>query len=183
MRIGTLLLMRHLLLLSIALALISGCGAAPANHSAMALPDSAVVIAAEADAVLALAKDGAAAVTVINVWATWCGPCRDEFPALHAAIQRHQPDARLLLYSVDFEDQASAVRAFLAERGLRDTVYLKTGDEQHFIETMHPTWSGALPATLVFDRAGHLREFWEGEADSARFERSIQAALEPHGGS
>lgn len=183
MRIGTLVLMRNVFLLLITLALIASCSADSAKRSATALPDSAVVIPAEADVVLARAKDGAAAVTVVNVWATWCGPCREEFPALLAAIQRHQPQARLLLYSADFDDQASAVRAFLAERGVRDTVYLKTGDEQRFIETIHPTWSGALPATLVFDRAGQLREFWEGEADSARFERAIQAALEPHGGS
>ena len=183
MRIGTLLHMRNIVLLSLIVAMLSGCSTGPAKHSAAALPDSAVVVPATADAVLARAKDGAAAVTVVNLWATWCGPCREEFPALLAAIQRHEPDARLLLYSADFEDQASAVRAFLAERGVRDTVYLKTGDEQRFIETMHPTWSGALPATLVFDRAGQLREFWEGEADSARFERAIQAALEPHGGS
>lgn len=183
MRIGTLRLMRTLLLLSIGLAFLTGCSSGPGKPAATTLPDSAVVIPAPADLVLARAQDGTAGVTVVNVWATWCGPCREEFPALLAAIQRHQPDARLLLYSADFEDQASAVRAFLAERGVRDTVYLKTGDDQHFIEAMHPTWSGALPATLVFDRAGQLREFWEGEADSARFERAIQAALEPHGGS
>jgi len=171
------------LLLFLCLAALTGCGADNSKRSAAALPDSAVVVPAEASVVLARAQDGAAAVTVVNVWATWCAPCRAEFPALLAAIERHKPDARLVLYSADFEDQAAEVRAFLAERGVRDTVYLKTGDDQRFIETLHPTWSGALPATLVFDRAGRLSEFWEGEADSTRFERAIQAALEPHGGS
>jgi thiol-disulfide isomerase/thioredoxin len=141
-----------------------------------------VVVPAGPEQVLGHARDGAAAVTLVNVWATWCGPCREEFPAMLAAIERHKDDARLVLYSADFDDQTSAVRAFLAERGVRDTVYLKTGDDTHFINTLHPDWSGALPATLVFDRAGELRAFWEGEADSARFEQAIVAALQPHGG-
>lgn len=161
--------------------LLFGCSGG-AHHTATNAPDSSVVVPAEPAAVLAHARDGAAAVTVVNVWATWCGPCREELPALLAAVRRHHPDARLLLYSADFDDQAPQVREFLAEQGVRDTVYLKTGDDAAFIQTLHPDWSGALPATLVFDRAGRLREFWEGQADSARFERAIRAALAPQGG-
>lgn len=174
--------MRKLLTLLIAAGLI-GCGNSKSPRSSGALPDSAVIVTAEPEYVLARARDGAAAVTLVNLWATWCGPCRAEFPALLAAVERHHPDVRLLLYSADFADETSGVRAFLAERGVRDTVFLKTGDDATFIQGVHPAWSGALPATLVFDRAGTLRDFWEGEADSARFERAIQAALEPHGGS
>lgn len=165
----------------LSLSTLAGCGSAEQGSTA-AQPDSSVVVLADASTVLARARDGAAAVTVVNVWATWCGPCREEFPALLAAVERHKPDTRLLLYSADFDDQAPQVRTFLAEQGVRDTVYLKTGDDAQFIHTLQPDWSGALPATLVFDRAGRLREFWEGQADSARFERAIQAALEPQGG-
>ncbi len=160
-----------------ALALLAGCSSGNGSRTSATLPDSSVVVPAEASSVLARAQNGSAAVTVLNVWATWCGPCREEFPAMLAAIERHSPDARLLLYSADFDDQAPAVRKFLAERGVRDTVYLKSGDDSEFIRTLHPDWSGALPATLVFDREGTLRSFWEGEADSARFETAIQAAL------
>jgi thiol-disulfide isomerase/thioredoxin len=114
---------------------------------------------------------------VLNVWATWCGPCRAEFPGMLAAIRRH-PQVRLALVSADFDGQLPAVRGFLAQHGVADTTYLKTGSDQDFIDALSPAWSGALPATLVLDASGRKVAFWEGEADTTRFEAAIARALD-----
>lgn len=116
--------------------------------------------------------------TLVNVWATWCEPCREEFPALlNVARQRHGDGVRLVLVSADFETQLPAVRSFLNEHGVRDTTYIRMGDDMAFIDTLSTAWSGALPATFVYDRAGHEIAFWEGRADEARFLTAIDAAI------
>ena len=140
------------------------------------------VMAATASQISARARDGAADVTLLNVWATWCGPCREEFPAMLATAARHEGRLRLLLLSADFEDEVAAARAFLRDHGVTDTSWIKTGKDQEFIDGIHPQWSGALPATLVFDRRGRLVTFWEGGADSARFESAVRLALTSQGG-
>jgi len=113
---------------------------------------------------------------VLNVWATWCGPCRAEFPALLRVARRH-PDVRLVLVSADFDTQVHAVREFLAAHGVRDTTYLKHESDQAFIDGLDPAWSGSLPATLVYDAHGRRVASWEGAADSTRFEAAIAAAV------
>jgi hypothetical protein len=90
-------------------------------------------------------------------------------------VKRH-PGVRLVLASADFETQAPGVRAFLAAHGVRDTTYLKHEGDQAFIDGLDPDWSGALPATLVYDARGRRVAFWEGAADSTRFEAAIAAA-------
>jgi len=117
-------------------------------------------------------------VTVVNLWATWCAPCRAEMPALLRVARAHQGDGvRLMLVSVDFDDQLPAVRKFLAGHGVDQTTYFKNEDDQTFINAVNPQWSGALPATLIYDRKGRLVEFWEGAADENRFEHAVIAAL------
>lgn len=162
-------------------ALAAGCtrDAAPPRAAA---PDSAVLVPVTAADVHALARRGDAKVTLVNVWATWCGPCREEFPELLEAARAHEKDGvRLALVSADFDDQRSEVLAFLAEQGWRDTAYLKAEGDQAFINGVHSAWGGALPATLVLDGDGRVRAFWEGRADRARFEAAIQQALAPAG--
>ena len=117
-------------------------------------------------------------VTVLNLWATWCAPCRAEMPALLSVARAHKADGvRLLLVSVDFDDQLPQVRKFLAGNGVDQTTYFKNEPDQQFINAVHPQWSGALPATLVYDKKGKLVEFWEGAGDENRFEHAVIAAL------
>lgn len=117
-------------------------------------------------------------VTVLNLWATWCAPCRAEMPALLSVARAHKADGvRLLLVSVDFDDQLPQVRKFLAGKGVDQTTYFKNESDQTFINAIHPQWSGALPATLVYDKKGKLVEFWEGAGDENRFEHAVIAAL------
>lgn len=170
---------------------LSGCGGrTPGERSAatpseepppsVALADTGadpIVVPIGADGIRARAR-AAGGVTVVNLWATWCAPCRAEMPALLRVAQAHRDDGvRLMLVSVDFEDQLGGVRRFLAEQSVEDTTFVKTGDDMGFINGVHRDWSGALPATLVYDRSGRLSDFWEGAADENRFEHAVIAAL------
>lgn len=168
--------------MAVAVVGVTGCGpATPARHTVSA-PDSAIVIPIDAAGLHARVADGRARVTLVNVWATWCGPCREEFPALVAAGERHRADGvRLMFVSADFDEALPEARRFLERHGVADTSFVKAEADMAFINGVHPAWSGALPATLLYDARGRLIEFWEGGADSARFERAITRALQEKG--
>jgi thiol-disulfide isomerase/thioredoxin len=119
-----------------------------------------------------------ARAVVLNVWATWCAPCREEFPDL-LRLRRAYSDSglRLILVSADFEDQAGAERQFLAGQGVDFESYIKIGDDMAFIEGLHPRWTGALPATFVYDGRGRLRHFQEGRTTYASLEPRVLDAL------
>jgi thiol-disulfide isomerase/thioredoxin len=163
--------------------LVAGCGdteprgteaAAPASGSG----DSTTILPATAADIVAAAQSPGAQVTLVNVWATWCAPCREEFPDLLRLEQTYRDRGlRLLLVSADFEDQLIEARRFLAAHGVRDTTYFKREQDMAFIDGLDPRWSGALPATLIYDSTGRLTSFWEGRADYAKFETAVLTAF------
>jgi thiol-disulfide isomerase/thioredoxin len=139
-------------------------------------PQGPPLVAATAADLLTLAQEPGASATLVNVWATWCLPCRKEFPDLLRLERRYRTQGlRVALVSADFD--STEARSFLADQGVDFTTYFKIGDDMEFINTLSPDWSGALPATFVYDSAGALVSFWEGKADSARFERAVQEAM------
>jgi thiol-disulfide isomerase/thioredoxin len=98
--------------------------------------------------------------TVLNLWATWCGPCRREMPVL-AAAQQHAPGARFVF--VNQGESAAQIRHFLAAEQLRlGNVLLDDGLQvaAHYNVRAYPT-------TLFFDAQGHLRDTHVGELSAA----------------
>ncbi len=150
-----------------------------ASSAAGAASDSGAALRpADAASLIALANDRRARVTLVNVWATWCVPCRQEFPELLEAARAHERDGvRLVLVSTDFDEQLPEARRFLTEHGVRDTTYVKHGSDEAFIDGLNPRWTGTIPATFVYDATGRRVAFWEGRADRARFEAAIRQAL------
>jgi thiol-disulfide isomerase/thioredoxin len=130
-----------------------------------------------ADIQKAVRESGAKAV-LVNVWATWCEPCRQEFPGLVSVAHKYQGQGlKVLLVSADSESDLPAVKKFLAERGVEFPAYLKAEKDQEFIDGMGKQWEGALPATFLYDSAGKLSDFWEGETAFSVFEQKVVEAL------
>jgi len=99
-------------------------------------------------------------VVVVNFWATWCEPCREEFPDLVELDRRYRSRGLTFLsVSLDDPDQRDTqVKQFLAEQKPSFAVFIKTaGDPDQFINGVDPAWSGVLPATFIYDRTGRRR--------------------------
>jgi len=97
-------------------------------------------------------------VVVVNYWATWCEPCREEFPDL-IAFQRRYHDRGVVFLSISLdspEERDNQVKKFLAEQQPVFPVFIKTGqdDPDTFINAIDSEWTGALPATFIYGRRG-----------------------------
>jgi thiol-disulfide isomerase/thioredoxin len=139
---------------------------------------------ATAPQVLDAVKAAQQKVVVVNVWATWCIPCREEMPDL-LKLRRAYKDrgVALLLVSGDFSSERDQAAAFLGEQGVDFPTYIKTGDDMAFINAFDPQWSGALPATFIYDGQGRLRHALLGKSSYAQFEAKVLDVLQsPTGG-
>lgn len=153
--------------------LAAGCGGAPSLPAA-----EPTLLPATAAQILGAVRAPGARAVLVNVWATWCQPCVEEFPDL-VRLHRAYEDRglRLVLVSADFEEQQDAVLAFLRKQGVDFPTYLKDQKDEAFIDGLDARWSGALPASFVFDDRGAIVQFWEGKQSYAAFESKIAPLL------
>ncbi len=170
--------------------LYSGLVLVTGRENGRAAADASVTATAMRSAplatILAEAKASGAPVTLINVWATWCDPCREELPDLLRLYREHRAAGlRLVMISADDPDgraQAAAVLAAAAARAglgraLDATSYLKDDDDMKLIDGLDPRWSGALPATFLFDAGGQRIRSWLAPITLADVDAEIRRQL------
>ena len=97
---------------------------------------------------------------VINFWATWCKPCIEELPYFED-LQAENKDIKVILVSLDFPDKLeSQLKPFIDKKQLKSQVVLLDDPyENEWIPKIDSTWSGAIPATLIFNKS--KRVFYE----------------------
>ena len=145
------------LLLATALAAAAG----PADAAAPAPPVQVEV--AELPAILAAIKAPGAQAVLVNVWATWCEPCREEMPDLVRFYRDHRTQGlRMVLISADDDDQRAEVARVLGALRFDGPAFIKRGNDMTFIDALDPAWKGALPATFLFDGKGARSASWLG---------------------
>ncbi len=117
-------------------------------------------------------------VYIVNFWATWCRPCVAELPNFELLSRNNQhKKVKVLLVSMDFaKDLPSKVQPFVKKKQLKSTVLLlNESDANRFIDRVEPSWSGALPATLILNNARQKRKFFEKEMSYELLTKEIQA--------
>lgn len=116
-------------------------------------------------------------VVLINIWATWCAPCVEEFPDI-VRLQRAYPgQLKVIFVSADFPESRERAIQFLEKHEVDWTTYFKTGKDQPFIESLSDEWSGALPFTKVIGKEGEVVASWEQSAEYEKFEHHVKKAI------
>jgi len=96
---------------------------------------------------------------LLNFWATWCDPCREEFPDL-VKLDADYKDKGLNFIAVsldDITDVKSEVPKFLNQmKATMPVVLLNVKDPEPAIKIVDPTWDGQLPATFLYDKDGKI---------------------------
>jgi peroxiredoxin len=111
---------------------------------------------------------------LINVWATWCGPCVAEFPDLVTIYRMYRDrDFEFVSISADETDKKDKALRFLQNHQASGSNYLFTGNKYDLIETIDPNWQGALPYTMLVEPGGKIVFRWEGPIDPARLKKTI----------
>ena len=115
---------------------------------------------------------------VINFWATWCAPCVKELPAFEKINKEYATkNVTVILVSLDFPKQvAKRLIPFINKKKLQSKVVLLNDINENFwIKAIDSSWSGAIPATIIYN--GKDRKFYEQSFDYDQLERELQPFL------
>ncbi|HEY4323639.1 MAG TPA: redoxin family protein [Mucilaginibacter sp.] len=122
-----------------------------------------------------LLKNNTDKLRLINVWATWCGPCVAEFSDF-ITMNRMYRDRSFEFVSISADDPANKDKAlkFLQKKQASATNYIFSVDDKYkLIEAIDPKWEGALPYTILVEPNGKIVYAHQGAIDPMELKRII----------
>ena len=116
---------------------------------------------------------------LVNFWATWCGPCREEFPDLVKIDEEYRGKIDFITVSLDFiEELNTAVPMFLGEMNAEMPTYLLTSaDENTLVSSITKDWSGGLPFTILYNEKGEITYTRQGKVSYETLKGVIEKTL------
>jgi thiol-disulfide isomerase/thioredoxin len=115
---------------------------------------------------------------LMTFWATWCEPCRDEYPMLNELAKLYAPKG-LKVVGVNFDQDGDLIlmRRFIARYKPIFPNYRKTGGESEFQQAVLPEWNGALPASFFYAKDGRQVSHVVGAGTRETYEAAIKSLL------
>lgn len=116
---------------------------------------------------------------LLNFWATWCEPCRDEYPMLNELAKQYGPQGlQIVGVSMDDDGDIILMRRFLARyKPVFPNYRKKPGDEAAFRQSLLPAWTGSLPVSIFYSKDGNQVGTFMGEKPREQYEAGIKALL------
>ena len=112
---------------------------------------------------------------VVNFWATWCAPCVKELPYYEKIKSEYaSKNVEVLLVSLDFPRQYDTkLKPFMSQKNLKSKVVaLNDTDTNRWIPLVSEEWTGAIPATLIYNK--DKREFYEQSFEYEELETKVK---------
>jgi thiol-disulfide isomerase/thioredoxin len=122
-----------------------------------------------------LLKNNSDKLRLINIWATWCGPCVTEFPSF-IEINRMYRGRDFEFISISADDPANKEKAlkFLQKQQASNKNYIYNNDDKYkMIEAVNPDWEGALPYTVLVEPGGKIVFVSKGTINPAELKKMI----------
>lgn len=110
-------------------------------------------------------------VVLVNNWATWCPPCREEMPILNAFFRDHQHQG-FTLVAIDAGDPAELVSEFVEQNSITFPVWLDPSSS-----ALNSFRNNYLPSSYLVDRQGQVVLVWSGAVTRASLEENITPLL------
>jgi peroxiredoxin len=122
-----------------------------------------------------LLKNSSDKLRLINVWATWCGPCVTEFPDFISINRMYRRrDFEFISISADEPTKKDKALKFLKEKQASNKNYIFSIDDKYkLIEAIDPKWQGALPYTILVEPGGKIVYAKQGPIDPTAMKKMI----------
>jgi cytochrome c biogenesis protein CcmG, thiol:disulfide interchange protein DsbE len=111
-------------------------------------------------------------VVLLNLWATWCPPCKAELPVLQEYYEEHRADGFVIL-GVDSQEKPEVVESFITTTDVTYPIWI---DEKGKAGEAFSSFS--LPTSFVIDREGTVRLAWTGAISKAMLEKHVTPVIE-----
>ncbi|MBN2519137.1 MAG: TlpA family protein disulfide reductase [Bacteroidales bacterium] len=114
---------------------------------------------------------------LVNFWATWCIPCRTEIPYIEQINEKYTKEKfRVVLISLDFPSKKEALLIPYVNENIRSEVWLlDERDPNSWIDKVDKSWTGAIPATIIFNR--NIKLFYEKSFDFEELDSIINNCI------
>lgn len=131
------------------------------------------------EGVAKLAKNATDQLLLVNVWATWCGPCITELPEFVTMNRMYRRrNFRMVTVSMDEPDQKEAALKVLQEKHVATTNYISTiSNRDKFADLLDKEWPGPLPYMLLIAPGGKILYRKSGPIDPLEVKRAIVEVL------